>query len=309
MKKKINLGVPYKEGFLFYNLNPLKELLEFHYNMMKTDNDDKVICVTGNTGSGKSTLIKHIFDYYYTEILKIDDKTDLLKFFCHTDQDYAEALHLAKDKHYHMIVHDEAVNILYSKEAITKKNRSISKLFNIIRAKKFYHIFAIPKVWRLDKEIREDRLKGLINVIKSGRNRYLCYYSAKKLPYLFKEIEIMRKTYKDSEHDIDIKLCRTKPTFTCEFPNYKGWVDQNYDHKKEENMNNAIDEVYYNISEKNDKAIAVKTQTRPLTDKQETVYELLLQGKTQKEIAQELGKAISNISDTVGYIRKKGYSV
>lgn len=306
MKRKTDLGVPYREGFLFYNLQPLYNLLEFHHNMMKSDNDDKVICVAGNTGSGKSTLIKHIFDYYYTKILQVENTDELLKYFCHTDIDYAEALHSAKEKHYYMIVHDEAVNILYSKEAITKKNKSISKLFNIIRAKKFYHIFAIPKVWRLDKEIREDRLKGLINVVKSGRNRYLCYYSAKKLPYLFKELEVMRKTYKDSEHDIDITLCRTKPTFTCEFPNYKGWVNLNYDEKKEENMNNAIDEVYNNISERVEKKTG---QTRPLTPRQKEVYDLVMQGKTQAQIAQELGNSTSSICGTIGYIRKKGYSI
>lgn len=306
MKKKTNLGVPYREGFLFYNLDPLFRLLEFHHQMMQKDKDDKVICITGNTGSGKSTVIKHIFDYYYTKVLKKEGNESLLKFFCHTDVDYAEALHEAKDYPYTMIVHDEAVNILYSKETITKKNRSISKLFNVIRAKKFYHIFAIPKIWRLDREVREERLKGLINVVKTSTNRYLCYYSAKKLPYIFKEMEQMRKTYKDSEHDIDIRMLRTKPTFTCEFSDYKGWVQENYDLKKEENMNNAIDEVFESVKEMPN---ATPRKMMPLTPLQQTIADMMLEGKKQVDIAKELGIHINSLNKYVHYIRKKGVQV
>ena len=310
--KRTNLGITFKKGTLFFNLDNMFKIIKHHHKMMTTDKDDKVIAVVGNTGSGKSTLIKHIYDYYYTNILNIKpEEEDLLKFFCHTDQDYAEALHEAKDKKHYMIVHDEAVNILYSKETITKKNRSIAKLFNIIRAKQYYHIFAIPKIWRLDREIKEDRLKGLINVIKVGKFRYACYYNARELPYLFKELEVMRKVYKDSEHEVDIKLCKTMPTIVCQFPDYQGWVQDMYDLKKEENMNNAIDEVYQTISDKTEKAENLKNPytQKKLTDKQQRIYDLLMTKIPKKDVAEQMGVGSSVISSQIMAIRKKGYDV
>lgn len=275
---------------------------------MDKDQDDKVLIVVGNTGSGKSTLLKHIYHFYHVTILGNPEIDETGRFFCHTDQDWAEALRESKDKPLNMISHDEAINILYSKEAITKKNREINKLFSIIRGKRFYHIMCIPKIWRLDKELREDRVKGLINVFKSGDVRYFAYYNARKISFLFKELEVMRKTYKDSEHDIDILKAKILPSFCCRFPDYTGFLNERYDKNKEENMNKAIDQVYSTITESTDKKESLsRDRTKPLTPAQKRVYDLFLQGKKGVEIAKEMNISVSVVSASKKTIYSKGY--
>lgn len=302
--------IPFENSVMFSSMRPLYSLLDYQHSYMDKDNDDKVVVIVGNTGSGKSTLLKHIYHHWQVKLLKRPESIETAKFFCHTDQDWAEALKESKDKPLNMISHDEAVNILYSKEAITKKNREINKLFSIIRGKRFYHIMCIPKIWRLDRELREDRVKGLINVFKWGSVRYMAYYNARKISYLFKELEVMRKTYKDSEHDIDIMKAKTLPTFCCRFPDYTGFINEMYDTHKEENMNNAIDQVYSAITESTEKKESLtRDRTKPLTPAQKRVYDLFLQGKKGVEIAKEMNISVSVVSASKKAIYSKGYDL
>lgn len=290
-----------------YNMQTLFYLLEKQYKLMNDDQDDRVVCIVGETGSGKSNLLKHIFHYWHIEILKNEPNAETYQNFCHNDQDWVKSIKESKDKPFTMITHDEAVNILYSKEAITKKNRYINKMFNIIRGKRFYHIMCIPKIWRLDSEMREDRLKGLINITKVGKDRIGNYYNAKTLNFLLKEIDVMKKTYKDSKQKPDIKYCKTRPDFSFKIPLYKGWLDKYYNDKKQENMDKAIDEVFDVIMEKREEEQR-KKEKKPLTEQQQRTYELLKSNMKIIDIAKELNRSQSYVSGIVSAIKKKGYS-
>lgn len=285
----------------------LSVLLDKQYDLMRKDNDDRVIIIVGDTGSGKSNLLKHIFHYWQVELLGREESEDTFKFFCHTDEDWGDAIHSSKDMPYNMITHDEAVNILYSKEAITKKNRYINKMFNIIRGKKFYHIMCIPKIWRLDSEMREDRVKGLFYVFKYYNQRVASYYNSQNLGFLMKELEIMKKTYKDSKRTPDIKYCKTKPNFSFAFPEYKGWIDTYYEDKKEHNMNKAIDDMVETIKEKNQEK-KPKAQ-KELTAQQQTAWDLYKSGADLNTIKDEMNISYSYASSIILACKKKGYSL
>jgi SOS-response transcriptional repressor LexA len=50
------------------------------------------------------------------------------------------------------------------------------------------------------------------------------------------------------------------------------------------------------------------TEMKPLTDKQRRVFDLLSEGKTQSEIANEMGiRSLSGVASHVEALRKKGY--
>lgn len=289
------------------SFNLMSVLLDKQYKLMHEDNDDRVIVIVGDTGSGKSNLLKHIFHYWQIELLKNEPSEETFKFFCHTDQDWGKAIYESKDKPFNMVTHDEAINILYSKETITKKNRYINKCFNIIRGKRIYHIFCIPKINRLDSEIREERVKGLWYVYKQGNQRIASYYNTGTIGYLLKEIKVLNKTYKDSRRSPDIKYCKTRPNFSFAFPEYKGWIDKYYDDKKEYNMNKAIDEMYDIIQEKAEER--KPKEKKELTDQQKQAWDLYKSGADLNTIKDQMNISYSYASSVVLACKKKGYSL
>lgn len=228
--------------FVYDDIRPLKRRIHAHKEMMQREEDDWVCVVCGDTGSGKSLLVLSLFEDYCDKYFKNADDETNFRAFANTDEGWIRAISVFRNQLYRMITHDEAVNILYAKNAITKKNKGVNILFKQIRGKQYYHIMVIPQVHRIDKEFREDRIKNLIYIEKKKNKRIAHYYTTKRTHKVLNELEQMNKNRSDKDMITSVRYCKTDPLFSCIIPEYKGKYLKMYKPKKHDNMDSAITE-------------------------------------------------------------------
>lgn len=148
------------EGLLTRNLDIVKG-----YFLKK--NFDWVNCVDGFERLGKSTLA-------VKECLYVDPTFDLSR-VCFTPEQYeGAALNARKDT---AVLYDEAITGLFSKEAQSRINVTLNKLFAIIGSKRLFHCVVMPNFLRLDKNIATRRVMSLEHVYWRGKFRF---YSRKR---------------------------------------------------------------------------------------------------------------------------------
>jgi hypothetical protein len=244
-----------------HNIGALKRLLHKDLAQMKKEKGDRLVAICGYEGSGKSYLALDLFEEYYDNVLKVPKNLEIFKYFCSTDVDWALALDKARNKPYYMIAHDEAINILYSKEGATKKNKEVNKLFKKIRGKRFYYLMCIPQPQRIDKEVREERLRMLLFVFKHKGQRWVAVYTKTRLDTVLPELHRMiNSTAKDVKKRPNILDCETAPAVICRIPEYKGRFLDMYAPQKESHMDETIDEVKEvivgKVSKKDQKIVA-----------------------------------------------------
>ncbi len=269
--------------FTYEDIRPLKERVRQQKKMMEDTEDDWVCVVCGDTGSGKSLLVLSLFEDYCKQYFTDSSSDENFKAFTNTDEGWIRSISMFRNNAYRMIVHDEAVNILYAKNAITKKNKGVNILFKQIRGKQYYHFMVIPQVHRIDKEFREDRIKNIIYVEKKKDKRIAHYYTTKRTHQVLNELEQMNKNRRDKDMITSLKYCKTKPLFSCIVPLYKGKYLKMYKPKKHENMNTAITEAEITFLGKS----AVDSYER--LQKGYKIRKLLSQGKLKQEIMKEMG--------------------
>lgn len=272
----------------------VKKLLQIHYNALKNEEDDRVIIVTGDTGSGKSNFVKHLFDMWYTEILGKKPNKDLLQYFCYGTKDWSTALKKIYDEEikFNMLYNDEAVNILYYRDSTTKGAKLIKKNFNIIRYLNTYHLLTIPNCHELDAEVVRNRVMGMFYLSKYKGRRVASYFTQKDLLQIIADI---KDTIAQKAHQRD-KIPRVTDTksfdnrmFYCYPPLYTGWVDDSYMDGKHEQAGEAVGNLYdhYNPNEsKNEKAMVASNQYLQLTLK---AKKLVSEGLNITRACKEIG--------------------
>ena len=226
------------------NIDIIKRYQHREHEDMVEQKSDRLTVISGYEGSGKSYLEMDLFENWYKNVLKVKITAEIAKLFCHTDVDWAKGLQYIKDKPYYRLSHDEAVNIIYAKDAITKKNKAINKAFKKIRGKRIYHSMLIPQVHRIDKELREDRVRMLLFVFKHKGKRFVAIYPKSRLDVLAAELNRMiQSTAKDVRTRPNVLNCETMPSFVCKIPIYKGELLDKYSIGKEDNMDASIEEI------------------------------------------------------------------
>lgn len=227
--------------FTYSDIRPLKMRMEEQYKYIINTEDDWVQIITGDTGSGKSLLTLDLFDEWNKKYFSNDsDKHKTFLGFSTTDEKFVMALGIFKREPGRRIVHDEAISLLYRKNAITKKNKATNMLFKQIRGLQFYFDLVAPQIHRIDKEFVEDRVKSLIYVEKRKNKRIAHYFTQPRAHKLINELEQMNKNRADKDMVTHIKYCKTEPLFSCEIKEYNGRFRELYKPKKRENMENAI---------------------------------------------------------------------
>lgn len=136
----------------------ISELTE---NINKTLGIDKdfTIIIDGLTGSGKSTLAIHLAKkgcaWFKIKEDIIFSKKELVDKIMNAER-------------YSYIILDEAINILFKRDFMDRKQKFILKLLDMCRDKNLCLIMCVPNFWSIDKHILEGRIRLRLHVARTG---------------------------------------------------------------------------------------------------------------------------------------------
>lgn len=218
-------------------------LLHPDYGMRPTD-DDFCIPVTGKTGTGKSTLVLHLFEYWYKELLELKLDDELFEMFASNIKEFVRAIHHSEKDYF--IPHDEAIKDLHRKKSTTKKSIDLYQAFNVIRGKRLCVPLIIPSLLDLDKDFVKNRVKCLLHVFKRKNKRFVAVFSKERTDLLIPELLYMSERFGKSmkaRDRPDPMKCKVKPNLVCEFGKYSGVYVDAYKLKKNHNMDSTVEDL------------------------------------------------------------------
>lgn len=134
-----------------------KHLANFGKSLTKV-NKDLPILITGYPGEGKSVLAKFIGESY-------DKRFNYDRNYIYSRKELIEKIEAYPPSAF---VVDEAINVLYKREWNKSSQKELVKVMNICRSKKHMIIFVQPNFTDMDKDIRNERLRLWVFVIKRG---------------------------------------------------------------------------------------------------------------------------------------------
>jgi len=242
-------------------------ILENIYAHMQ-DDYDYLLIIVGDTGSGKSRFALNLLETWYRVILQKPVTEDMIS---HINQDYKKWLLKFKDMGpFDMNIYDEGSRDLNSLNFMTRISKDINKLFDTCRSKRFFSVIILPTFFRLNKALREDRLRGLVWINKRGSYRF---YTKVGIQYL--------NGYNEKRKIKNMWLAR--PFYTNTYPDYNGILLKKYIEQKDIGVDEVLDEVLGNLEET--KISKPKSLVEAYKEK---VGKMLNEGKTHKEISEKL---------------------
>jgi hypothetical protein len=136
-------------------------LAELTDNIQKTVSIDKdfPILIDGLTGAGKSTIALQLAK---KGCPWFDINSDVI----FSREELIEKISTARLGSF--IVIDEAINLLFKRDFMAKKQKFILKLLDMCRDRNLCLIMCVPNFWSIDKHILEGRIKLRIHVAKTG---------------------------------------------------------------------------------------------------------------------------------------------
>lgn len=258
-------------------------MLKNIYHHMQKDYDYMLV-IHGGTGDGKSHFALNLMETWYKVILRQEFEEDKI---ANVSQDYESWLNRFKEmKEYDMNIFDESSRSLSALDFMTKISKDLNKLFDVFRCKKFFSVVILPNYFRLNKALREDRLRGLVWV--NGRGEYR-FYTKHAIKFLngFNEkrrIKSMMVAY---------------PTFANAFPEYNGILLEAYQKQK----NEGVDEVLNEIIEGTKERVKPKNMVEAYRD---DVKAFKNRGMTVKEISKELEVSVGTVQNCIISLRDRG---
>lgn len=188
---------------------------------------DTVWVITGDEGYSKSTLLKHIIEYWMKLQKGKCEESDAERI----SLDILEFSKVLKEaKKFEIIPFDEAAEIS-NKRGMSKLNVILAQTYMIIRADNLFTILVIPSIFDLDGFFAKRRVRALLHVYKRGvfafytkdKVRQIISYNATKL---YKRVNVVPPTFRDT------------------YPKYKGILEEAYQKKKAARMQGARDKLY-----------------------------------------------------------------
>ena len=203
---------------------------------IKEKNDDYLLLYTGDTGTGKSSLMLHGYELF-------DPEGCSMEYIGLDSQTHATALKKAKEKPHPRFCGDDEANVS-RRNAMTKYNKDKIDLYLAIRGLNVFHAWCNPSAEQLDKAFIEERIKGMIFVINKDIKRPRVYY-------FFRKDDLLKLYEKHS----NLKM-RTLKQHGKQFAYYKGWFRkyegkllEEYEIKKGSRMNFKVDDFFEKYSE------------------------------------------------------------
>lgn len=238
-----------KNTYMSHSYDSIKPLLQFFTGLytkdkkgLKFSENDMTFLTTGDTGTGKSYFSMLIFEHWYKAVLQVSDYSqDYIEYFPYTDKQWIDAVSAVKEKPNYMVTHDEAINILYSKDAMSTKNKEVNKLFAKIRYNRSVNNLVVPSFLKIDKEFVRDSCNFLIYLERIGEFVYARLYSTDRMKRLLTEARQMIESSGKKSQVFDFLRLKTKPNFTCKVPLYNGILVEAYKEQKIKGVNESID--------------------------------------------------------------------
>lgn len=249
-------------------MRPIKQILDMVYKHLSKDYDF-VLLVSGDTGTGKSRLILHMIQYWYDT------------FFDGCTEDHAAKLtgtpkgwvkSIMECERYGINAFDEGGKI-NSRRAMDRMNKIIHETYQIIRAKNYFTIIAIPSIFDLETTFPKRRAKALFHIPRRG---IVNFYSTSKLRRIV-ELNQRRLVKK-----VNVVRPDVGPIF---FDDYKGIMLSKYLEKKDESMDEQLQRLHEEI-----------TESEGSQKRDEFIKQKKSEGWKDREIAKELGVSQSAIS-------------
>lgn len=294
----------------FNNLYGIRKLLKLDLDGklgIRSRNQDRVVVITGNEGKGKSNLALGIFEIWYKELLEVKDYDEsYIKWFGANKVEFITAL--ANAPRYSMIVHDESLKDLYSRDSISDFNKSLNKAYYVVRGRNLFTIFVAPSILDLDSNFRKRRVSGVMHVYSAGK---VAYYGRRKLNKLIPALSNMQKynARPDPKYAKDDFNKLIRPDFTDTFPLYKGVLLEKYMARKENNMEETVQELMSKFGKDEDESDSKKKKkSGPTSNVQDVVDEvrpLLKRGLTIKEMQKETGLSYHMLSKAKYAVKKE----
>ena len=208
----------------------LEKLLN-HTKYLTTDKDDDfLILCAGDTGTGKSMLALHAFDYYMKEHADI-------KYVGLTKGSFATGFKEVQKvpKGFKFLLNDEA-NI-NKRDALSKYNKDLLDLYYSCRGLNIVHWWNNPSVEMIDKPFIKDRVKGFILITTKDIDRPRVYYYFTKNSLL----KILEK-YKNLDIKTINKVKKKYALYKGWFRDYSGELKMDYLNKKNPRMIEKVDD-------------------------------------------------------------------
>ena len=158
-----------------------------HYkNQIQNENNDVVIIIVGDEGSGKSSLQGNILEYISDG--RFDPQKDLI------GADYIDGLNKIQNvKRRGWLGFDEGNSFFLATETVKREHRDLHKIFSIFRQKNLFVSICLPSFFRLGSYFAVDRSDGLLRTyLKKGKKGLFVYHGNKSKNKLYR---IGKKTY------------------------------------------------------------------------------------------------------------------
>ncbi len=133
--------------------------LSDHVRDTKRVDKDFLIIVDGATGGGKSTWAVKFAK-------KNDPKFNIKEDIIFSQDEFIDKI--TNSEPGRTYIPDEAINVLFKRDFMTKKQKFILRLLDMARDKNLCIIFCVPNFWAIDKHILEGRIKLRVHIAKTG---------------------------------------------------------------------------------------------------------------------------------------------